>query len=169
MTFQTSPYMPWTFPDEAIKMNKLGVHSMRPTYVKPFEGNVGSLTSWYDDARKEALERVQNTQRAKQGMEGHLNTTARSQRYERPASRSAVPNGVFPGMEYVTSAGLRGGVITSKEGQEWLATRLQQRREEYAAISSGNFSRGAPKEIPVSPYTDVDSLFQQIFAAFEEN
>jgi hypothetical protein len=168
MTFQTTPNMPWIFPDEAIQMNKLGVQSMRPTNISSFQGEVGNLSSWYDDARKEALARVENTQKAKKGMEGKLNTTERSQRYERPMSRSAVPNGVFSGspMEYVTSAGLRGGVITTKEGQEWLANRLKQRIGEYEAISTGNFSRGAPKQVSTSPYTEVDSLLQQIFAAF---
>ena len=168
MTFQTSPYMQWIFPDQAIRMNRLGVHSMRPTHISPFDANVGQASSWYDDARKEAMARVENTRKAKQGMEGHLNTTERSQRYERPASRSAVPNGVFEGstMEYLTSAGLRGGVITTKEGQEWLAKRLKQRKEEFEAIRTGNFSRGPPSRIPVSPYTDVDSLLRQIFTAF---
>ena len=168
MTFQTTPYMSWTFPEQAIRMNKLGVQSMRPTYVSPFDADVGQASTWYDDARKEALARVENSRRAKLGMEGKANTTERSQRYERPASRSAVPNGVFEGspMEYVTSAGLRGGVITTKEGQEWLQKRLQQRIGEYEAISTGNFSRGPPKELAVSPYTDVDSLLRQIFTAF---
>lgn len=168
MTYQTSPYMQWIFPDQAIRMNQLGVQSMRPTYVSPFDANVGQASSWYDDARKEAMARVENTRKAKLGMEGHLNTTERSQRYERPASRSAVPNGIFEGspMEYLTSAGLRGGVITTKEGQEWLSKRLKQRAEEFEAISTKNFSRGPPSKIPVSPYTMVDTLLQQIFASF---
>ncbi len=141
---------------------------MRPTHIPAFDANVGQASSWYDDARKEAMARVENTRKAKQGMEGKLNTTERSQRYERPASRSAVPNGVFEGspMEYLTSAGLRGGVITTKEGQEWLATRLKQRKEEFGAIRTGNFSRGPPSRIPVSSTTMVDTLLQQIFASF---
>ena len=167
MTFQTTPYMSWIFPDQAIRMNKLSP-SMRPTHVSPFNADVGQASTWYDDARKEALARVENTRNAKLGMEGKANTTERSQRYERPASRSAIPNGIFEGspMEYVTSAGLRGGVITTKEGQEWLQKRLQQRIGEYEAISTGNFSRGAPKELAVSPYLNVDSLLRQIFTAF---
>lgn len=168
MTYQTSPYMPWIFPDEAIRMNRLGVHPMRPHYVAPMDADIGQASPWADEARQVALNRVYNTQQAKLGMEGKANTTARSQRYERPMSRSAVPNGVFHGspMEYVTSGGLRGGVITTKEGQEWLQRRLQQRIGEYDAISSGNFSKGPPRELPVSPYIEIDSLLSQIFSAF---
>jgi len=160
--------MPWIFPDQAIRMNTLGVQSMRPTHIAPFNGEVGQFSSWSDDARKVALDRVRNTQTAQRGMEGHLNTTARSQRYDRAASRSAVPNGIFDGspMEYLTSAGLRGGRIYTKEGQEWLAKRLKERAGEYEALSTGNFSAGPPAPIQVSPYTTVDTLLTQIFAAF---
>lgn len=160
--------MPWIFPDEAIRMNRLGVHPMRPHYVAPMDADIGQASPWADEARQVALNRVYNTQQAKLGMEGKANTTERSQRYERPASRSAVPNGVFHGspMEYVTSGGLRGGVITTKEGQEWLQKRLQQRIAEYDAIATGNFSRGPPRELVTSPYVEVDSLLSQLFSAF---
>ena len=170
MTFQTSPYMSWIFPDEAIEMNKYGVHSMRPTYLPNFQGEMGSSTNtWRDEARVLALQRVENTKRAKLGMEGKINTTARSQRYERPASRSAVPNGVFQGspMEYITSSpALRGGVITSPEGRKWLATRLEQRKSEYEALGTRDFSKGSPLPISTSPYSNLDLLLSQIFASF---
>jgi hypothetical protein len=106
--------------------------------------------------------------RKEEGMLGRLNTTVRSQRYDRPASRSAVPNGVFHGspMDYTTSAGLRGGVITTKEGQEWLAKRLKQRIQEYDALASGDFSKGPPARIELSPYNDVDTLLQIVFTNF---
>jgi hypothetical protein len=160
--------MQWIFPDEAIRMNRIGVQPMRPNYVAPMDADIGQASYWVDEARQVALNRVENTRKAKLGMEGKANTTERSQRYERPASRSAVPNGIFHGspMEYVTSGGLRGGVITTKEGQEWLAKRLQQRIAEYDAISTGNFSRGPPRELVTSPYLEVDSLLSQIFSAF---
>jgi len=170
MTFQTSPYMQWTFPDEAyeIAKSRKGVQYSNFSSNKDLGAEVGSESPWAQHEYQVAMDRVRNTQRAKTGMEGHLNTTERSQRYDRPASRSAVPNGIFEGspMEYLTSAGLRGGRIYTKEGQEWLARRLQERIGEYEAIATGNFSRGMPAPIAVSPYTNVDTLLSQIFAAF---
>lgn len=164
MTFQTTPNLPWIFPDQAYHMNHRG--TIPEIAMRPLDALVGSPSSWSEEARKVAMDRVRNTQKAKLGMEGKLNTTERSQRYERPASRSAVPNGVFHGspMEYVTSGGLRGGVITTKEGQEWLAKRLKQRIEEYNNLSSGTPVKQEP--IPVSPYTEVDTILNQLFTYF---
>ena len=164
MTFQTTPNLPWIFPDQAYHMNHRG--TIPEIAMRPLDSLVGSPSSWSEEARKVAMDRVRNTQKAKLGMEGKLNTTERSQRYERPASRSAVPNGVFHGspMEYVTSGGLRGGVITTKEGQEWLAKRLKQRIEEYNNLSSGTPVK--QEAIPVSPYTEVDTILNQLFTYF---
>ena len=173
MTYQSSPYMPWIFPDEAYHMNRVGMKPLRPVPIKNgFDllpgGGSEAQTRFDNHDNKVAMDRVRNTKRKEQGMLGHLNTTVRSQRYDRAASRSAVPNGVFHGspMEYLTSAGLRGGVITTKEGQEWLQKRLKQRAQEYGDISSGNFSSGPPKHIDVSPYNDVDTLLQSAFTSF---
>lgn len=167
MTFQTSPYMPWIFPDEAYDMNNKG---LKFSHFPPSHLNaeVGHESPWAQHERQVAMDRVHNTQRNQRGMEGHLNTTERSQRYTLPASRSSVPNGVFHGspMTYLTSAGLRGGRIYTKEGQEWLAKRLKQRIGELDAISTGNFSAGMPQPIALSPYTNVDTLLSQLFASF---
>lgn len=167
MTFQTTPYKQWIFPDQAYEMNR-GV-PFSPSQSRELHAEIGAESPWAEHERQVAMDRVQNTIRAEKGMEGQLNTTARSQRYDRPASRSAVPNGVFHGspMDYITSGNaFRGGRIYTKEGQEWLATRLKQRVEELDAISTGNFSKGPPSKIDVSPYNMVDTLLQQIFASF---
>ena len=172
MTYQTSPYLNWIFPDQAYSKNQKGMafsHRPPPMPLNLFEEHgVPAQVDFNSWDKQVAMDRVMNTKRAKEGMVGRLNTTERSQRYDRPASRSAVPNGVFHGspMEYVTSAGLRGGVITTKEGQEWLQKRLLQRQEEYAQLSSGNFSAGPPAHIDVSPYNSVDTLLQSLFTDF---
>ena len=171
MTFQSSPYLPWIFPDQAYRMNKQPkeymVGRLMGAPIEPQEVAVPYQVEFADHARRVALDRVENTKKAQMGMEGRVNTTARSQRYDRPASRSAVPNGVFPGNEYHTSGNaFRGGVITTKEGREWLAQRLLQRRDEYAQRSTGNFSAGPPKKIDLSPYTEVDTLLQSLFSDF---
>lgn len=163
-TFQTTPMLPWIFPDHAYHMNHRG--TIPEPVEKVFNGVLGSPSPWAEHERKVAMDRVLNTQKAKLGMEGHLNVTARSQRKDLPASRSAVPNGVFQGstMEYITSGGLRGGVITTKEGQEWLQKRLKERIEEYGALSSGGPAKPYTP-IPTSPYMELDTIFSSLFTA----
>jgi hypothetical protein len=172
MTYQSSPYMPWIFPDEAYHMNNKGMRPLKPVPIRSgFEllpgGGSEAQTLFDNHDRGVALERVRMNKKKEMGMLGHLNTTARSQRYDRPMSRSAVPNGVFYGspMDYAAESGLRGGRIYTKEGQEWLAKRLLQRREEYSQLSSGNFSAGPSKHIDVSPFNNIDTLLQIAFTA----
>ena len=172
-TYQTTPYEPWVFPDEAYHMNRKGMQPLKPAPLKnSFEllpgGGSEAQTLFADHATRMVHERLRVNKKKEEGMLGHGKMNERSQRYVRPASRSAVPNGVFHGspMEYVTSAGLRGGVITTKEGQEWLAKRLKQRAQEYEERSTGNFSAGPPSKIDVSPYNDVDTLLQAAFTSF---
>ena len=169
-TFQTSPMNKWVFPDQAIALNTMGVGPLKPIRLpkQDIMMSVDSVHStWRDQAHKVALDRIKNTKRAEQGMLGKLKMNARSQRPYRPASRSAVPNGVFPGNEYVTSAGLRGGVITTKEGQEWVQKRLNNRIVELDAIASHNFSAGPPPNIILAPqFSVLDTVLQNIFDAF---
>lgn len=171
-TFQSTPAMPWIFPDEAYHMNRKGMQPLKPTPLRSLDllpgGESESHALFSDDAHRMVHERLRVNKKKESGMLGHGEMNERSQRYIRPASRSAVPNGVFHGspMEYTTSAGLRGGVITTKEGQEWLAKRLKERAQEYEAISTGNFSAGPPKQIEVTPYGEIDSLLQVAFTAF---
>jgi hypothetical protein len=94
---------------------------------------------------------------------------SRLQRYKLPASRSAVPNGVFegPAMLHSANAGLMGGRIYTKEGQEWLDRRLQERRNEFITLSSGQFrSRPTPRPTLVSPDTNnIDTYIQELLTA----
>jgi len=171
-TYQTTPYVPWIFPDEAYHMNKRGIQALKPVPIRSgFDllpgGGSEAQTEFNTHERRVAFERVRINKKKEQGMLGHLNTTARSQRYERPMSRSTVPNGVFPGNEYATSGNaFRGGVITTKEGQEWLQQRLKQRITEYDQLASGNFSAGPPANIPLSPFSNIDTLIQIAYTAF---
>jgi uncharacterized protein YndB with AHSA1/START domain len=159
-TFPTSPYFQPIWADDAYQMNKFGIGKLKPMPIKNefknmFPGGGSDAQTYFtENARREAMARVENTKLAKLGMEGRRNTTARSQRYDRDMSRSAVPNGQFYGspMDYsVTAGGLRGGVITSPEGQEWLARRLAERAQEFENIQTGNFSKGPPREIDLQP------------------
>jgi hypothetical protein len=156
-------------------MNSFGIGKLKPMPLKNQldlipDGGSDLQTLRREEAKREVFARVRNTKLAKLGMEGKRNTTVRSQRYERPMSRSAVHNGQFYGspMEYsVTAGGLRGGVISTKEGQQWLAERLKQRINEYNEISSGNFT-GPPQRISLQPNTDeLDTVLQQVFTTFD--
>lgn len=169
-TYQTSSMYPVIFPDQANAMNFFGVGPMKPAHLPSLqELSVESFphSTWKKEADEKVRAQLKSNKLKESGMLGMRNTTARSQRYERPASRSAVQNGVFPGHEYLTSAGLRGGVITSPEGREWLRKRLHNRIVEYDAIAKGDFSQGPPPAIDLRPkFTMLDSLFQQVFDQF---
>jgi len=171
MTFQTTPFKQWVFPDEAYSMHHREKRFTPTASAAPMslysEIGVPAQVDFNTYDKRVAMDRIQNRVSARKGMEGLLNTTARSQRYNRPASRSAVPNGVFEGspMTYLTS-GLMGGVITTKEGQEWLAKRLVQRRAEYDSIGSNVFPERPPRNPDVSPFTTVDALLNQLYVDF---
>jgi len=168
MTFQSAPYYPWIFPDEAFHLNR-AVKGFAPNVVKPFNGVYGEPSSWAAEARQQVLDKISNTKRSLAGMEGKINVTARSQRQSRPASRYEYKNGVFEGspMKYITSGNaFRGGVITTNEGKQWVKERIKQRIGELDAIATGNYSRGPPSEIVLSSVTEIDSLLSQIFSAF---
>ena len=161
--------MPWVFPDQAYEMNRKGVKFSVFSSGSRLDADVGHESPWAAHERQVAMERVYNTEKANRGMEGKINTSDRLQRYQRPASRSAVPNGVFHGspMKYTTSGNaFTGGRIYTKEGQEWLAKRLQERTREYEDLSTGTVSTPA-QPIPLSSHTQLDTLLSQIFVSFE--
>lgn len=171
-TFQSTPYKQWIFPDEAYNMNNKGMQPLKPMPLSRLDlldgGENETHSLFSDDARRMVHERLRVNKKKEKGMLGIDEMNDRSQRYVRPASRSAIPNGVFhgPANMYAASSGLRGGVITTKEGQEWLAQRLKERAQEYANIQSGNFSGGPPRAIKVTPYSDIDTLLQSAFTSF---
>lgn len=125
------------------------------------------------NAVAEALARVRNTSMAKAGMLGMRNTTERSQRYERPASQSAVQNGRFyaPGYEYTADAGeKRGGTgLITKDGRAWVHKALQERVKQLEAISTGAFL-SKPTPIEVNPNTDgIDAAIQPLVDSLQMN
>ena len=169
-TYQTAPMFPVIWADQAYAMNKHGIGKMKPVPLSSLQ-EMGVQSSPHSEWKRQADElvhdRLKNNKLKEGGMLGKRDTTERSQRYERSASRSAIANGVFPGAEYVTSAGLRGGVITSPEGREWLRKRLHNRIVEYDAIAKGDFSAGPPPAINLqTKFTLLDSIFQQVFDQF---
>lgn len=171
-TFQTTPLQPWLFPDQAVSLNRKGMQPLpyQPEkmldLLNPVESEAHKLFS--DHEHSLVSERFRVNRNKERGMLGLDLKNARSQREVLPASRSSVPNGVFHGspMTYVTSSGLRGGVITTPQGQAWLAQRLKQRAQEYAERSSGNYLPQPPKTPDVTPYNDVETLLQAAFTAF---
>ena len=171
-TYQTTPYKPWIFPDEAYQMNTKGMQPLRPMPLSSLDllrgGGSEAHAQFSDHEHSLVHQRLRVNKRKEQGMLGIGKMNERSQRYVRPASRSDVPNGVFHGspMQYAASSGLRGGVITTSEGQSWLSQRLKQRAQEYAERSSGSFSPRPPVMPDVTPNNDVDTLLQAIFTAF---
>jgi hypothetical protein len=171
---QTTPNIPWTFPDQAVAMNRYGVAPSLPaTSLRPVNIMAGvseAHAHFAANAHMEALARVENSRLARAGMEGIRNTTARSQRYDLPMSRSAVPNGVFTGspMLYSADAGIRGGRIYTYEGQKWLANRLKERAYEYELLNQQKFSDYAPtvnyEQALLFPKTnEIDALVDQVF------
>ena len=195
-TFQTTPYKPWIFPDEAYHMNHKGMQPLRPMPLSSLDllrgGGSEAHALFSNHEHSLVHQRLRVNKKKEQGMLGIGQMNERSQRYVRPASRSDVPNGVFHGspMQYAASSGLRGGrfankadfdaayptrrdvltyrggVITTSEGQSWLAQRLKQRAQEYGERSSGSFSPRPPITPDVTPNNDVDTLLQAVFTAF---
>jgi len=168
--------MPWTFPDEAIQRNQKGVQPLKMTPC-PRPEFMSSPTSTSEHFRNKAIAeaqaRVRNTSMAKAGMLGMRNTTARSQRYERPASRSAIHNGKFmaSAYEYAADAGQkRGGTgLITKDGREWVHKTLQERVKQLNAIATGTFM-GKPETIEVTPLTNgIDAALQPLIDALQLN
>lgn len=151
MTYQSSPYFPNLFPDEAYRMNRVGIQPLKVVPSKTLQVEGGIPNPWFADARKMVMAGLETNKRKEKGMLGHMNTTVRSQRYARPASRSAIPNGHFPGMEY-TSAGLAlrgGGNTETAEGRRYIQNVLLKRRvEEYKNLKSGVFTETATTGVP---------------------
>jgi len=170
-TYQTTPYIPWTFPDQAIAMNRKGV---RPLVKVPDPKDEDVLLGepkygWAEAARQQALARLETNRTKDKGMRGLINTTERSQAYDRPAHLSQTRiNGKFmdPSYEYTqTAGGLRGGTgLLTKEGRAWAKRRLQQRIQELDAIESQDYSRGPPTRITILPQTaSADQLLAQLY------
>jgi hypothetical protein len=177
-TYQTTPLLSWPFPDQVYLANRKGkaMESSEPIEpLKELSHHVESHSNWYELAKREALGRVATDKSKDRGMLGLDKMNARSQRYERDASRSSVPNGVLtgPAMIYSATAGIRGGRIYTKEGQEWLERRLQERRSEFEAMSTGQFRRERPialAKTPISPDTNsIDTFLEELYTALNSD
>lgn len=166
-TYQTTPYIPWTFPDQAIRMNQRGVQPLKPVALPQQDMVVGAKSHWDDRMREMALQALHTNRVKEQGMLFHRNTTERSQRYENNASQSQSHiNGKFmpPSYEYTqTAGGLRGGTgLITPEGRAWGKQQLLNRIQQLNAIDSGDYSAGP------SPRTNLDPKLDYLDAALSQ-
>lgn len=172
-TYQTTPYIPWTFPDQAIRMNKRGVHPLKPTSLPQQDMVLGAKTHWDDRLREMALQGLHTNRVKEQGMLFNRNTTDRTQAFERPAHLSQTRiNGRFmsPAYEYdVTAGGLRGGTgLITPEGRAWGKQQLLNRIQQLNAIDSGDYSAGPTARTNLDPKLDaLDSAFTQFLDQWE--
>ena len=172
-TYQTTPYISWTFPDQAIRMNKVGVQPLKPVNLPQQDMVIGGKSHWDAQMREMALQALHTNRVKEQGMLFHRNTTDRTQAFERPAHLSQTRiNGRFmsPAYEYdVTAGGLRGGTgLITKEGRAWGKQQLMNRIKELNAIESGDFSAGAPERVNLDPKLDyLDAAFSQFLDQWE--
>ena len=151
-------------------MNKYGIgHLARvPIPIQDVEGGADSTKSHFDEhARAVAFARLQTNKLKEQGMLGRRNTTERSQRHDRPASRSSRPNGKFQSPSYEfsqTAGGLRGGTgAITKDGRAYVIRRLKERIAELDAIDSSNYSSGPPPRMEVLPqFNELDTTLQSL-------
>jgi hypothetical protein len=182
MTMPTSRLTPQLFPDQYVAMNRYGFRPPVPSNLRvaPEQGilpageTARAQVSFAQQEKAKVLNRLQTNHLKDLGMRGHLDTTERSQRYTRPASRSAVPNGIFhlSTNRTATSTGLQGGVITSREGLSWTRQRLAQRVGEYNARKASNFmsEESFPQsgKITMPPTIALEGLFVTMFDALQE-
>ena len=178
-TLQTTPWIDWTFPDQAYARNKVGYVWGPSQEMPPLGEEMGAANPFDAHDKAVALERVKNNHRKMLGQIGVLDTTARSQRQRRPASQSGSHfNGRIETAQSQTAGGLRGGgydltggtqyFFYSKEGQDYLNNLRRRRITELGAIESGSFEGGPPKHIPVAPQLDeVDAVLEKVLDEFE--
>lgn len=109
-TLQTTPWIDWTFPDQAYARNKVGYVWGHAQEFPEVNKEVGAANPFDAHDKAVALERIRNNNRKMLGQMGVLNTTERSQRYDNNASQSASHiNARFETYQSQTAGGLRGG------------------------------------------------------------
>lgn len=172
-TYQTTPYIPWTFPDQAVAMNRKGVHPLQAQVLPQQDMVVGARDPWAEKTREMALARLKTNRTKEQGMLFHTNTTDRSQRYDNNASQSQSHiNGKFmaPSYEFAqTAGGLRGGTgLLTPEGRAWGKQQLLNRIQQLDAIDSGDYSAGPTPRTNLDPKLDyLDSAFSLFLDQWE--
>jgi len=134
-TLQTTPWIDWTFPDQAYARNKVG-HVWGPAQEMPrLDEEVGAANPFDAHDKAVALERVRNNHRKMLGQMGVLDTTERSQRHRNKASQSASHiNGRIETAQSQTAGGLRGGAGYDSPFGQFIPTP----RNGYAANTSLN-------------------------------
>ena len=172
-TYQTTPYISWTFPDEAIRMNKKGFQPLKPVDLPQQDRLVGAKSPFADSMREMALAALHTNRVKEQGMLFHRNTTERTQAFDRPAHLSQTRiNGKFmaPSYEFSqTAGGLRGGTgLITPEGRAWGKQQLMNRIKELDQIDSGDYYEGPPPRTNLDPKLDaLDSAFSQFLDQWE--
>ena len=164
-TLQSSPFFPVIWPDQAYAMNRAGVAYGKDAMQTKLLHLEGTTSPWLKTTVEQVHQRVRENERKSRGMEGHDSMNARSQRYIRPASRSAVQNGKFPGMEY-SSAGFAfrgGGNTETAEGRKFIQKLLKNRIAQYDALELGTFPASMPPQEKVSANTvAIDSALSAL-------
>jgi len=172
-TYQTTPYISWTFPDQAIRMNRKGVQPLKPVDLPNQDRLVGASSPWDAKTREMALQRLHTNRVKEQGMLFKRNTTERTQAFDRPAHLSQCRiNGKFmpPSYEYSqTAGGLRGGTgLITPEGRAWGKQQLMNRIKELDQIDSEDYSAGAPPRTNLDPKLDyIDAAFSMFLDQWE--
>lgn len=172
-TYQTTPYIPWTFPDQAIQMNRKGFQPAKSVPLPQQDMIVGAATPWDEPTRKLALQRLHTNRVKEEGMLFKRNTTDRTQAFDRPAHLSQTRiNGKFmaPSYEYTqTPSGLRGGTgLITPEGRAWAKRQLERRVTQLDAIETGDFSKGRREPVNLYPTLDfLDSALSQFLDQWE--
>lgn len=145
MTLSTY-HLPVIFPDEAVVLNYKGYQSPpQPKfkvehYLKYPEGQSERVHNrWAEDAHAKALEFVSNNKRKDKILQGLVpsTNTVNRRNSKKPLYRSP---------EYMTAFGsqLYGGVVTTRQGQELLNEKLQQRIQSLNDLDSSAW--GAPSK-----------------------
>jgi hypothetical protein len=172
-TYQTTPYIAWTFPDQAIRMNKKGVQPLKPVDLPNQDMLLGAEDPWAKRSREMVLQGLHTNRVKEQGMLFHRNTTDRTQAFDRPAHLSQTRiNGKFMDPSYMftqTPSGLRGGTgLITPEGRAWGKRQLQNRVKELNAIDSGDYSAGPPARVNLDPKLDyLDAALSQFLDQWE--
>lgn len=172
-TYQTTPYISWTFPDQAIRMNKVGFQPLKPVDLPQQDMLIGGKDPWAEKTREMALQRLHTNRVKEEGMLFKRNTTERTQAFDRPAHLSQTRiNGKFmePSYEFSqTAGGLRGGTgLITPEGRAWGKKQLLNRIQQLDAIDSGDYSRGRPERTNLDPKLDyLDAAFSQFLDQWE--
>lgn len=110
-TLQTTPWIDWTFPDQAYARNKKGFVWGPAQEMPRQEAETGQANPFDAHDKAVALNRLRTNHTKMLGQMGVRNTTERSQRYDNNASQSQ-SHLKFPFMtsQSQTPGGLRGGV-----------------------------------------------------------